>query len=597
MKLRLTHFLTTSIGAAIISATTLNSAPTVAIYDIENPVSETGISSDSLSGLLSIGNPSRPLTHFDIIQSLQSAASDTEVKAVVLDVDSSGLSLAQIQEIRDHLLSIRSAGKDVWLYTEYLSTTTALLGSAANHMTLMPAGNVMLTGLYGENMYFKKLLDKVGVKVEVIHIGDFKSAGETFYRDCPSEYAAKQQAALLDSLFEQITSQIAEGRGISSEKMKAIIDRGLITPQQALEFKLVDHLDYRTDFIAKIRGHYAEETKFDRSYQLPDLNGPEINGIFDLVKVMLNSGGEDKFNSPYIAVIPLEGTITDASIAPVRLEILKAARNKNCKALVLRVNSPGGSALASDVLWEATDEFKATDRPFVVSMGAVAASGGYYVAAGADHIFAEPGTITGSIGVVGMKFIIGNALEKLGINVHATKRGKHADLMNTTRGYTPEEAKIIRDSMLDVYATFKQRIIDGRGDRLKGSLEKLAGGRVYSGKDALTIGLIDELGGLNQAIDHAIIQAKLDEVKVHLLPEPKSAIEGIFAQPQQDKHEFIQASQPQTPVLQLRQELLNSQTLGLLGSHKLQQIDSFLNQLEAFQNQRVLLIAPSINVK
>ena len=252
MKLRLTHFLTT-IGAAIISATTLNSAPTVAIYDIENPVSETGITADSLSGLLSIGNPSRPLTHFDIIQSLQSAVSDAEVKAVVLDVDSSGLSLAQIQEIRDHLLSIRSAGKDVWLYTEYLSTTTALLGSAANHMTLMPAGNVMLTGLYGENMYFKKLLDKVGVKVEVIHIGDFKSAGETFYRDCPSEYAAKQQAALLDSLFEQITSLIAEGRGISSEKMKAIIDRGLITPQQALEFKLVDHLDYRTDFIAKIR--------------------------------------------------------------------------------------------------------------------------------------------------------------------------------------------------------------------------------------------------------------------------------------------------------------------------------------------------------
>jgi len=597
MNNRFTTYLTTCIGATILSSSSLTSAPIVAIYDIEKPLRETGQSSDDLASLLNMGGPSRPLTHFDIIQSLQSAASDDEVQAVVLDVDSSGLSLAQTQEIRDLLLKIRSAGKDVWLYTEYLSTTTALLGSAANHMTLMPAGNVMLTGLYGENMYFKKLLDKVGVKVEVIHIGDFKSAGETFYRDSPSDYAAKQQAVLLDSLFEQIINQIAEGRGISVEKMKEIVDRGLITPQQALEFNLVDHLDYRTDFIAKIRAQYSDEAKFDRSYQLPDLNGPEINGIFDLVKVMLNSGSKDKFTSPYIAVIPLEGTITDASIAPVRSEILKAARNKNCKALVLRVNSPGGSALASDVLWEATDAFKDTGRPFVVSMGAVAASGGYYVAAGADHIFAEPGTITGSIGVVGMKFVIGDALEKLGINVHSSKRGKHADLMNSTRGYTQEEAKIIRDFMLEVYGVFKQRITDGRGDRIKGPLEKLAGGRVYSGKDALSIGLVDELGGLNQAINHAISLAKLDEVKVHLLPEPKSAIDGIFAQPEKDKHEFIQASQPQTPALQLRQQLLNSQTLGLLGTHNLQQIDSFLNQLEAFQNQRVLLIAPSINVR
>jgi protease-4 len=597
MKNRLTSYLTTSIGAIMLSSSNLTSAPIVAIYDIESPVSETGQSSDSLSGLLSMGDPSRPLTHFDIIRSLQSAAIDDEVKAVVLDVDSSGLSLAQTQEIRDHLLSIRSAGKDVWLYTEYLSTTTALLGSAANHMTLMPAGNVMLTGLYGENMYFKKLLDKVGVKVEVIHIGDFKSAGETFYRDSPSDHAAEQQAILLDSLFEQIISQIAEGRGISVEQMKEIIDLGHISPQQALAFKLVDHLDYRTDFIAKIRAQYSDKAKFDRTYQLPDLNGPEINGIFDLVKVMLNRGNNDKFTSPYIAVIPLEGDITDASIAPVRSEILKAARNKNCKALVLRVNSPGDSALANDVLWEATDTFKATGRPFVVSMGAVAASGGYYVAAGADHIFAEPGTITGSIGVVGMKFVIGNALDKLGINVHSSKRGKHADLMNSTRGYTPEEAKIIRDSMLEVYGVFKQRITDGRGDRIKGDLEKLAGGRVYSGKDALSIGLVDELGGLNQAINHAISLAKLDQVKVHLLPEPKSAIDGIFVPPARDTHEFIQASRPHSPALQIRQQLLNSQTLGLLGSHKLRQIDSFLNQLESFQNQRILLIAPSINVR
>lgn len=586
-----TRTLSTVVATTLLSSGLLLAAPTVAVYDINAPISESGKVS---GGLLDLGTPSRPLTHFDIVRSLKSAVSDSDVKAVVLDVDSSSLSLAQVQEIRDHLLAMRQADKDVWLYTESLSTTTALLGSAANHMTLMPAGNVMLTGLYGESMYFKKLLDKVGVKVEVIHIGDFKSAGETFYRNSPSEYAAKQQSILQDSLFEQIKNQIALGRGISADQMSKIIDQGLITPQQALDFKLVDHLDYRTDFIKKIRAKYSAETKFDTSYELPDLDGPEINGLFDVVKLMLNSGAKNKLRSPYVAVIVLEGNITDASIAPVRSQILKATRDSQCKALVLRVNSPGGSALASDVLWEATDEFTKTDRPFVVSMGAVAASGGYYVAAGADQIFAEPGTITGSIGVVGMKFVLGNAMEKLGISIHSSKRGKHADIMNSTRSYTKEEAELVRQSMLDVYATFKKRITDGRGDRLKGDLEKLAGGRVYSGKDALKIGLVDELGGLNQAIDHAITLSKNSDLKVHLLPEPKSAIEGMFAKPEKDQHEFISASLPQQPAIQLRQQFLNSQTLSILGTQKIQQIESFLEQVEAFQNQRVLLIAPNL---
>ncbi|GAA5494802.1 hypothetical protein Rhal01_00966 [Rubritalea halochordaticola] len=580
-------------ASALIATTSLHAEPTVAVYDLDSPISESGQTSTSLFNL---SDASRPLTHFDITESLEAAINDNEIKGVVFDVDDSSMSLAQVQEIRSLLLKLREQEKDVWLYTEYLTPTTALLGSAANHMTLMPEGNVMLTGLYGESMYFKNLLDKVGVKVEVIHIGDFKSAGETFYRTGPSEYAEKQQAALLDSLYEQIINQLAEGRKLSKEKVKDIINKGVISPKEALELKLVDHLEYRTDFIKKVRAHYGKETKFDRTYSLPDPNGPEIKGFFDLVKLMLNSDGDAKATSPYIAVVALEGNITDESVAPVRKEILAATRNDNCKGLVLRVNSPGGSALASDVLWEATDEFKATGRPFVVSMGAVAASGGYYVSAGADKIFAEPGTITGSIGVVGMKFVFGDAMDKLGITVHSSKRGKHADLMNITRAYTPEETELIRKSMLDVYGTFKKRIMDGRGDRIKGELEKLAGGRVYSGKDALSIGLVDELGGLNDAINH--LYDSLDsenEIDVLLFPEPKSPMEGLFAKPKEDKHEFIQAAHPQhSMVEQLRKELLQSQAVGLLGPDKAKQIESFLNKLEAYQSQRVLLIAPSL---
>lgn len=568
----------------------LSAEPIVAVYDIDSPVSENG---QTHSSLLDFGGPARPLTHYDISLSLFKAIADEDVKAVVLDIDNAGLSLAQTQEIRTLLLRLREAKKDVWIYTESLTATTALLGSAANHMTLMPQGNVMINGLYGESMYFKNLLDKIGVKVDVIHIGDFKSAGEMFYRDSPSEPAKKQQDALLDSLYTQIIKQVADGRGIQPDELKSIIDKGIITAKQAHEFKLVDHLDYRTSFINTIRAKYSKDTNFHRHYAMPDPNGPEITGIFDLFKLMMQSDDGNRSRAPYIAVIPLEGNITDASVAPVRLEILKATRDAHCKGLVLRVNSPGGSALASDVLWQATAEFKATGRPFVVSMGDVAASGGYYVAAEADSIFAQPGTITGSIGVVGMKFVVGDALQKLGITTHASKRGKHADLLNTSRSYTDDEEKIVRDSMLDVYATFKNRITTGRGNRIKGELESLAGGRVYSGADALKIGLVDKLGNLPDAIIHASELAKLDDLNPRLLPEPKSPIEGIFAKPEEDSHEFIQATLPKSITIQsIREEMLRQHTLGLLGAEKLRQVENFLNQVEAFQNQRILLLAP-----
>jgi protease-4 len=319
--------------------------------------------------------------------------------------------------------------------------------------------------------------------------------------------------------------------------------------------------------------------------------------IFKLIQ-----GRKDKrFDSDYIAVIALDGAIDDASIAPVRAAILKAKRDENCKALVLRVNSPGGSALSSDVLWEATDEFKETKRPFIVSMGGVAASGGYYVAADADHIFAEEGTITGSIGVVGMKFSLAGVMDKLGITTHSTKRGKHADIMNTSRSYTEEEENLIRESMLDVYATFKKRITDGRGNKIKGDLEKLAGGRVYSGKDALAIGLVDEIGGLNEAINKAAAMAKLEEFDTYLLPETRSPIETLFSAPAKDKDnpEFISMATPRKSIAPslFSAQFMQSPALSLLGPEKKSQIIRFIQQAEAFRDQRVLLLAPSFNVQ
>ncbi len=569
--------------------------PIVAVYDIGKPVTESGRAQASMFDLGM--DASRPLTLFDITRSMEMAAADPLVKALVLDVDGAELDFAQIQELRRRLMAAREAGKDVWMYTESLSNATALLGSAANHFTLMPEADCSFHGIHAESMYFKGLLDKAGVRAEVIHIGDFKSFGETFYRNGPSDEARRQEEKLVDDIYRQLAANVATGRKLDAGKVKSIIDDGSLNALDMSANGMADHLLHRTDFVRKIRETYGKDTDYDRGYELPDLEGPEISGLMDVFKLMFSKDGAAKSKKDFVAVVALEGDITGESVAPVRSRILKLAKDEKAKALVLRVNSPGGSALASEVLWEATDEWKATKKPFVVSMGGVAASGGYYVSAGADRIFAEAGTITGSIGVVGMKFVVGGAMEKLGITTHTIQRGKNAGTMSMTRGFTPEETELVRKSMEQVYVTFKKRVADGRGAALKGDLEALAGGRVYSGKQALEIGLVDEIGGLSEAIAHAAAKASLEEPEVRLLPEPKSGIEGLFAKPDKDK-EMIRAN--------TRRASAGGNLLAALKAAGLAEalppaakaaVSRLVSRLDAFRETRVLLLGTDLQIR
>lgn len=571
--------------------------PIIAVYDLEGPISESGQKERGLAGLSFA--PSRSLTLLDLTRSLEKAATDAAVKAVVVDADEMQADFSQLQEIRKQLLAVRAAGKDVWLYSEHLTNRTALLGSAANHFTLMPEADCEFQGLHAESMYFKGLLDKLGVKADVIHIGDFKSFGENYYLTGPSDYALKQEEKLIGSLYDQIVAQVAEGRKLKPEQVQVIIDDGALTPKRAVAAKLADELLYRTDLVTKLREVYGEEADFDRSYELPDLDGPEINGLMDIFKLMFKESGKGKFHKDFVAVVALDGDITEESIAPVRTQILKLAKEEKAKALVLRVNSPGGSALASEVLWEATDEWNATGKPFVVSMGGVAASGGYYVSSSANRIFAEAGTITGSIGVVGMKFVIGEALEKIGITTHTIQRGKNAGAMSMIRGFSEGEAKQVRDSMTEVYATFKKRVADGRGKALKGDLESLAGGRVYSGQDALDIGLVDEIGGLQQAINHAAQVAKLEKPEVKLLPEPKSGLEGLFVKPDEedDDDEIIRASVAPDSTLKIQALLKSTGVMETLPEPARAAVSKLAARMAAFRKTQVLLLAPDFDLK
>ncbi|MDB6079138.1 MAG: hypothetical protein JWO82_2885 [Akkermansiaceae bacterium] len=571
------------------------SKPTVAIYDLEGKLSEAGRPQASL---LDFGGmqADRPLTLFDLTRSLAKAAEDPDVKAVVLDIDDAELGLAQLQEIQTRLKAIRAAGKDVWLYSDTFSNATALLGANANHFTLMPEGDVSFSGVHSESMYYKGLLDKVGVQADVIHIGDFKSYGEEYYRTGPSEYAQKQRDELIGGVYDQIVASVSEGRKLPKEKITEMIDRGTFTAKEAKDAGLVDDLKYRTDFSETIKKTYAG-ANLNRSYELPDLDGPEIKGIFDVFKMMFKDDKSKHSKDDFVAVVALDSDISDDSIAPVRAEILKLVKDEHAKALVLRVNSPGGSALSSEVLWEATDEWTKTKRPFVVSMGEVAASGGYYVSSGAEKIFAEPGTITGSIGVVGMKMVIGGALEKLGITTSATQRGKNAGAMSMYRPYSEDEAKLIRESMLSVYGTFKKRVQDGRSAKLKGDLESLAGGRVYTGTRGLEIGLVDEIGGLEEAIDYAAEKAGLTADDAKLRPEPKSMIEGLFSKPDKnDDDSVVRMGRQISPIAKAVTGSIEGMQLSTLPAPMRDAVKRVLQRIEASEHSAIQLIGPDISI-
>ena len=566
-------------------------APTVAVYDLPPSITESGMA-DSMSLLAPEIDATRPLTFHDVSVSLARAAGDPELRAVVVDADDAGLGLAQILELRRHLLAARDAGKDVWIYSDHFNPKSALLGSAADHFILMPAADSDFAGLSSESMYFKGLLDKAGVQADVIHIGDFKSFGEEFYRTGPSEFAEKQQAEMVDGIFRLLHESVAEGRGVEGDVVLKLIHQGSFTAAEAEAAGLVDGLAHRTDFNNRLRETYPD-AEFDDNYAMPDRDGPEVKGLLDLVKLFMNAGADPSEGRDYVAVVVLEGGISDATVAPVREAIVKLLKDDKAKALVLRVDSPGGSALASEVLWEATDEWKASGRPFAVSMGGVAASGGYYVSAGADRIFAEEGTITGSIGVVGMKLVMAGAMEKLGITTHTIERGEHADAMSITKPFTPEEGEVIRKSMLDVYDTFKKRITDGRGDRLKGDLEGMAGGRVYTGKRALELGLVDEIGGLVEAIAWAGSRAGLSEPVSRLRPEPKSMLEGLFATPEKsDDDELLRIQPAARPASEAIRAMVRDAGLAVLPGPTRTSVSRALERLDAIAESRIQLMGP-----
>jgi protease-4 len=379
----------------------------------------------------------------------------------------------------------------VFGYLESAGMKEYYLASVAEQVYLHPAGELQIFGLSTVGIYLRDALAKLGVRVETLHIGEYKSAHEMFSRASRSKADREQQSELLADIYDVFVSDVAQARGTTKSQVRAAVDGAPHGPERAVELDVVDAIAHRDEVIEKMSERIGAEVGFHEFGE----TGPQ----------------EPTWSEqPYIAVVMVDGTIVDGkgrSLPLLRIhnsggdtiaQLLEEARNDPaCKGIVVRVDSPGGSALASEVIWREVarsqkehDDDPRSAPPIVVSMGDVAASGGYYVAVGAKHIFAERSTITGSIGVVGMHFDLSGLLRLLGISTETIKAGENADIGSLWRPYTDAERERMQDSLQRTYDLFRKRVADSRELTLE-KVDELGRGRVYSGRDAKELGLVD----------------------------------------------------------------------------------------------------------
>lgn len=480
----------------------------------------------------------------DVVQRMHKAAADKNVKAVVLTLNDFGAGYAQIEELRQAIAGLRAAGKDVYAHSDSLSMPEYLLLSGATRLSVVPTGDLWVTGLQGGSMHIRKLLDLIGAKPDFLTCGAYKSAAEMFMRETPSKEADEMHNWLLDSLYESCVKQIAKSRGVTAEKVRQWIDNGPYTATKAHEAGLIDSVQHRQEFEAGIKQRFDGQVTFDAKYghaaqaQI-DLSSPL--GIINFYSELLSGGKKTRSHKDSVAIVYVEGPIVlgshtpsllsageaVAASTPIRAALNKAAEDDSIKAVVLRVNSPGGSAVASEIILDATKRVKAK-KPLIVSMGDVAGSGGYYVACASDTIFADETTITGSIGVVVGKLATTETFSKIGVTWKDYNRGANAALLSSSNTFTDGERKKLQGWMDDIYGVFKGHVTTIRGSRLKKPIDDLAGGRVYTGKQALDLGLVDKLGTLDDAVKFAAKEAKLDKYELRVVPEPKSFIEQLL---------------------------------------------------------------------
>lgn len=477
------------------------------------------------------------------LKRLDKARDDDDVHAVMLHVNGPTLGWGKLHELRQAIGKVRAGGKKVYAWLESGMTQDYLLACACDQIVLPESGLLMMPGLRAEVTFYKNLFDKLDVRAETLRVGEFKSAGEPYSRSEMSPEFRKEMEEVLDDYYRMVIETIAQDRKLTVDAVKEIVDVGVLTAASAKARGLVDTLSYEDRIPEVIKGDRKNvEIKLVMRYGRKKVD-TDFSGMAGLIKMMNLMSGVDgqprKSSAPKIAIIHAHGMIMEGASSSdflggetmgsaTMIKAIRQARDdKTVKAVVLRIDSPGGSALASDLMWH---ELETLEKPFVVSMGNTAASGGYYIAMGADRIFAEPGTLTGSIGVVSVRFALEGLFKKVGVNTEVIQRGKNSGLLSTTTPLSDTERTALQALLDDIYRQFTTKAAAGRKMEVA-TLEKLARGRVYTGSQALKLGLVDELGTLADAVAYARKAAGLEEkekVEQLVLPKATSPLEQLL---------------------------------------------------------------------
>lgn len=470
---------------------------------------------------------------------LDQAARDTAIKGVLLKLDGVTAGWGRMHEIQTAIRAVKKAGKPVWAQINDASTREYLLATTCDRIIVPESATLMLTGLRAEVTFFRNLLDLLDVKADMLRVGAFKSAAEPYTRTEMSDEFRAEMEEILDDYYGMVIAQIAVARNLTEEQVRGIVDEGLLPAARARELGLVDDLAYEDQIPDLIRqGDASVDLRMREDYRKKK-HGTELD-LFALMEILGGASQAAGVSGPRIAVVTAEGPIiTDsmpaglfgaAAISSEKMVplIRKLGEDTDVRAIVLRIDSPGGSALASDLIWRALE---ATGKPVVASMGDTAASGGYYIAMGADRIFAEPGTLTGSIGVVGGKVSFAGLMKKVGVTTSVISRGKNSGVLSLTEAFSDSERDVMQRMLDTIYRQFTEKAAAGRKMNYE-QLEALARGRVYTGRRAQELGLIDELGTLADAVAFARQLAGDSEGKLKLetLPKPQSPLEMLLGQ-------------------------------------------------------------------
>lgn len=530
------------------------------------------------------GSMARPLR--DLTDTLHAAAADPNVKGLVVRAADVSLDMATAEELRGQLLAFKGDGaRTVRCHAEVAVNAVYYLLTACDELALAPLGELVIPGPAATPVHVKGLLDKLGLQADFLHVGAFKGAAEPITRDAPSDEMMQTLDAIVGRSYDTQIAGMVQGRKLDEAAAKAAIDQAMILGPDAVAKKLVDELVTWEAFLPKATDGAPWKLHRDEKGAMAD---------FGALQRFLGLLPPERPSEPHVALVYAVGNVIDGKgngIVGARDEIasrtlvatLRAlAKDENVKAVVMRVNSPGGSALASEQIWHAVAEVKAK-KPVVVSMGGVAASGGYYISTGATKIYANANTLTGSIGVVGGKIVVGPALEQIGVKSYAVKRGERALMSSPMDPWTEAERAAMQGMMESIYEVFLGHVAEGRSMK-RDAVHELAQGRVWTGTDAKERGLVDEIGGLEAALaDARKLGGVADDAGLEVYPGKPTIRDLIssFAQVQAGVQGGMRA-----PVRAAVQELA-----ALAGPEQAHAVGSILQLVEDLRGTKVWAVS------